>query len=100
MTKVFSQALYKKNKAIKEKKKKINESSDDFLKTRREGDVMTWWRDVDGCSFLLRDSAVIVKSPPCLTFKTFELSSVTLKFRHSILPKLSFISTITVSRLW
>jgi len=30
MTKVTSQALYKKNIEIKEKKKKINESSDDF----------------------------------------------------------------------
>jgi len=43
MTKVTSQALYKKNIEIKEKKKKINESSESrrFLKTRREGDVMT-----------------------------------------------------------
>jgi len=30
MTKVTSQALYKKKIEIKEKKKKINESSDDF----------------------------------------------------------------------
>jgi len=30
MTKVTSQALYKKNIEIKEKNKKINESSDDF----------------------------------------------------------------------
>jgi len=30
MTKVTSQALYKKDIEIKEKKKKINESSDDF----------------------------------------------------------------------
>jgi len=30
MTKVTSQALYKKNIEIKENKKKINESSDDF----------------------------------------------------------------------
>jgi len=30
MTKVTSQALYKKNTEIKEKKKKTNESSDDF----------------------------------------------------------------------
>jgi len=30
ITKVTSQALYKKNIEIKEKKKKINESSDDF----------------------------------------------------------------------
>jgi len=30
MTKVTSQSLYKKNIEIKEKKKKINESSDDF----------------------------------------------------------------------
>jgi len=30
MTKVTSQALNKKNKEIKENKKKINESSDDF----------------------------------------------------------------------
>jgi len=30
MTKVTSQALYKKNIETKEKKKKINESSDDF----------------------------------------------------------------------
>jgi len=30
MTKVTPQALYKKNIEIKEKKKKINESSDDF----------------------------------------------------------------------
>jgi len=30
MTKVTSQALYNKNIEIKEKKKKINESSDDF----------------------------------------------------------------------
>jgi len=34
-------------------------------------------------AFLLRDSAVIIKSPPCPTFKTFELSSVTLKLLHS-----------------
>jgi len=31
-----------------------------------------------GIAFLLRDSAVIIKSPSCPTFKTFELSSVTL----------------------
>jgi len=37
ITKVTSQALYKKNIEIKEKKKKINESSDDFQ--RREGKV-------------------------------------------------------------
>jgi len=37
MTKVTSQALYKKNIEIKEKKKKINEFSDDFL--RLEGKV-------------------------------------------------------------
>jgi len=37
MTKVTSQALYKKNIDIKEKKKKINESSDDFQ--RLEGKV-------------------------------------------------------------
>jgi len=36
-----------------------------------------------GTAFLLRDSAVIVKSPPCPTFKTFELTSVTLKLLHS-----------------
>jgi len=36
-----------------------------------------------GTAFLLRDSAVIIKSPPCPTFKTFELSSVTLKLLHS-----------------
>jgi len=34
MTKVISQALYKKNIDIKEKKKKINESSDDFLRRK------------------------------------------------------------------
>jgi len=37
MTKVTSQALYKKNIEIKENEKKINESSDDFY--RLEGKV-------------------------------------------------------------
>jgi len=36
-----------------------------------------------GTAFLLRDSVVIVKSPPCPTFKTCELSVVTLKLLHS-----------------
>jgi len=36
-----------------------------------------------GIAFLLRDSAVIVKSSPCPVFKSFELSSVTLKPRHN-----------------
>jgi len=47
MTKVTSQALYKKNIEIKEKEKKINESSDDFQKI--EGKV-TLWRAVEDCS--------------------------------------------------
>jgi len=34
MTKVTSQALYKKNIEIEEKKKKINVSSDDFLRLK------------------------------------------------------------------
>jgi len=34
MTKVNSQALYKRNIEIKEKRKKINESSDDFLRLK------------------------------------------------------------------
>ena len=36
-----------------------------------------------GTAFLLRNSFVIVKSPPCPVFKSFELSSVTLKLLHS-----------------
>jgi len=36
-----------------------------------------------GTAFLLRDSAVIVKSPPCPSFKSFEVSSVTLKLLQS-----------------
>jgi exonuclease III len=36
-----------------------------------------------GTAFFLRNSAVIVKSPPCPVFKSFELSSVTLKLLHS-----------------
>jgi len=36
-----------------------------------------------GTTFLLQDSAVTVKSSPCPTLKTFELSSVTLKLLHS-----------------
>ena len=36
-----------------------------------------------GTAFLLRHSAVVVKSPPCPVFKSFELSSVTLKLLHS-----------------
>jgi len=39
----------------------------------------SWW----GTAFLLRDSAVIVNSPPCPVFKSFELSFVTLKRLHS-----------------
>jgi len=54
MTKVISQALTKKNIEIKEKKKKINESSDDF-KTQREGDAMTCcgrlFHTHDGCDW-------------------------------------------------
>jgi len=43
----------------------------------------------EGTAFLLRDSAVIVKSPPCPTFKTFVLSSVTLELLHSKLTSLN-----------
>jgi len=46
MTKITSQALYKK-KNMEEQKKKINESSDKF--ERYEGKV-TWWRTVKDCS--------------------------------------------------
>jgi len=45
---------------------------------------------VGGCTaFLLRDSAVIVKSPPCPTFKTFELSSLLLQFPLLSIPSLT-----------
>jgi Endonuclease-reverse transcriptase len=36
-----------------------------------------------GTAFLLRDSVVIVRSPPCPVFKSFEPSSATLKLPHS-----------------